>query len=253
MAKLIFIVFGCWILLSSNYSYNSSQNVTLTNSMEPNFEFLTNENNSYFTVKSNKQHVSKNDVDFLIDKIGFNDNKIINLKLILDEKDDGMNLFFKGKGMISCRNIHNMDYCIKMDESGDFICTSLAGGITNVCREYSRGSDQSIINDFRVVFEKTRILKESISLSIGSQMVDSRSGEEFNYIQIWSDPRVETDDLEAVFQILPKKKNQYLFSVNEGIEPNVYKDRNQYYFIYDLLGNKTTVSNDDIHFFKYKK
>ncbi|WP_262683817.1 hypothetical protein [Paenibacillus baimaensis] len=177
----------------------------------------------------------------------------MNLKLLLDEENDGMNLFFKGKEMKSCGNIHNIDYCIKLDESGDFICTSLAGGTTNVCREYSRGTDQAIINDFREIFDKTRILKESISLSIGSQMVDSRSSEEFNYIQIWNNSKIETDDIEAVFQLLPKKKNPYLFSVNEGLEPNVNKNRNQYYFICDLLGNKTIVSNEDIHFFNYKK
>jgi hypothetical protein len=193
-----------------------------------------------------------NDIDYLVTIIGFENNKIRNLKLLLDEKDDGMDMSFKGNEMISCRNIHNIDHCINIDEKDDFICTSLVGGITNVCREYNRGSNQIIIDDFRMIFNKTRSLKESMLLKIGSQMIDSRTGEQFNYIQIWNNKRVETNDIEAVFQVLPKKKERFLFSVNEGLEPNVDQNRNQYYFIYDLLGAKKEVSNEEMQkYFKY--
>ena len=160
---------------------------------------------------------------------------------------------FSEKEMTKCGNLHNYDYCARIDEKNDFICTTLVGGITNVCREYSRGSSQTVINDFRLIFDKTRDLRESISLNIGSQMIDCRSGEVFNYIHIWNHNKVDVDELSAIFQILPKRKAQYLFSVNEGIEPNLDKNRNQYYIIFDLLGNKTTVSNGDIHFFNYKE
>ncbi|OPH47157.1 hypothetical protein BC351_11670 [Paenibacillus ferrarius] len=247
------IVFGYWILFISYSSYNSIHNVVISNSIAPNYTFIGNDSNIYYTIKSNKQSVSKSDIDYLIKKLGFRDSKFKNLKLLLDENDDGIDMFFSEKEMTVCRNLYNNDYCSRIDEKNDFICTSLVGGITNVCRAYSRGSSQTVINDFRLIFEKTRDLRESISLDIGSQMIDSRSGEVFNYLHILNHKKVDTEDISAIFQILPKRKARYLFSVNEGIEPNLEKNRNQYYIIFDLLGNKTTISNSDIHFFNFKE
>lgn len=251
----IAIVFGYWLLFISYNSYNSINNIVITKYLEPNYKFIMNDSNIYYTIKSNKESVSMLDIDYLVKKLGFRESKFKDLKLLLDENDDGMDMFFSEKEMTKCGNLHNNDYCAKIDEKNDFICTSLVGGIGNVCREYSRGSSQTIINDFRLIFDKTRDLRESISLNIGSQMIDARSGEEFNFVQIWNHKgRVETDDINAVFQTVPKRNSRYLFSVNEGLEPNVDNNRNQYYFIFDLLGNKTTVSNEDMHlFFHYKE
>ena len=90
----IIIVFGYWILFISYFSYNSIHNVVISNSIEPNYKFISNDSNIYYTIKSNKQNVSKNDIDDLIKKLGFRDSKFKNLKLLLDENDDGMDMFF---------------------------------------------------------------------------------------------------------------------------------------------------------------